>query len=404
MIGFRGTRRALRTLVSACVVAASLSGLAGAQTTTPYVLYSILPLTGNLAFIGQQEQKAIQALELYTNAHGGIHGRPLHVEFMDDTNNPATTVQLASGVMANKPPAMIAGGTGATCKALAALFKNGPVVYCLTPAVRPDIGGYMYSTSVGYDDTIFATMRYFGQKGYKKFAFISSTDASGQQADLDIDLALRKPENRGVQIVDKEKMAIGDISAAAQVTRMLNAKPDAVLALVTGNAVAAVLRALHDSGNTLPVATTLGNMTYGQMDAYKTFLPSEYLIPAPSWAGSADSVPPGPLKNAIKRYFDTMHAVGGRPDEIGAALAYDPTLIVIEALQKLPPDPTAAQMQAYISNLRNYAGSSGIYNFRLSPQRGLSIGDCIIVRWDAKDGRYVAVSGPGGGPLHASGK
>jgi branched-chain amino acid transport system substrate-binding protein len=257
----------LLTLLLACAM--PIGALAAADTSQPFVITAILPITGNNAFIGQQEQRGIQALQTYVNAHGGMHGRPLRFEFLDDTNNPATAVQLASGVMTQKPAAIIGGGTGATCRALTALAQDGPVLYCLTPAVQPVRGGYMFSTSVGYDDTIFATMRYFAAKGYKHFAFISTTDASGQQADLDIAAALRKPENSAVQITDKEKIAIGDISATAQVTRMINSKPDAILALVTGNAVGNVLRALHDAGNTLPVATTIGNMTFGQMDAYK---------------------------------------------------------------------------------------------------------------------------------------
>jgi branched-chain amino acid transport system substrate-binding protein len=393
----------LGTILAAIALLASLAVVApvAAQSTSPYELNAILPLTGNLAFVGQQEQKAIAALATFTNAHGGIHGRPLHVVFMDDTNNPATAVQLGSGLLAGHPAAVIGGGTGATCRALAALFKTGPVLYCLTPAVTPERGGYMYSTSVGYDDTIFATMRYFAAKKYERFAFISTTDASGQAADVDVAEALRKPENRNVTIVDHEKMAIGDISAAAQVARMLNAKPDAIFALVTGNAVGLVLNALHDAGDTLPVATTIGNLTSGQMDAYRAFLPADYLIPAPPWGGSPDAVPAGPLHAAIKQYFDVLLAAGGKPYDIGSALAYDPALLVIHALQQTPANPTAAQVHAYLSGLRGFAGSSGIYNFVLSPQRGLSIGDCIIVRWDAAAQRYIAVSGPGGNALTA---
>jgi len=375
-----------------------------AQTKAPFTLTAILPLTGNLAFVGAQQQKAMQALEKYTNDHGGINGRPLHIEYLDDANNPATSVALLSKVLPSQPPAIIGGGSGATCRALAALAKDGPVLYCLTPAVRPERGGYMYSTSVGYDDTIFAQIRYLSAKGYHHFAYISTTDASGQQADLDIAEALRKPENSTVTITDHEKMAIGDLSAAAQVQRMVNSKPDAIFALVTGNAVGTVLRELHDAGNALPVATTIGNMTYAQMEAYRSFLPAVYLIPAPPWAGSADSVPPGPLRVAIKQYFDIMHSVGARPDDIGAALAYDPTLIVLEALKHLPAGASALQLRDYISNLRDFAGASGIYNFRLAPQRGLGIGDCIVVRWDMTANRYFAMSGPGGSALKKMGK
>jgi branched-chain amino acid transport system substrate-binding protein len=391
-------------IAAALAFVGASSGRVLAQAKPPYALTAILPLTGNLAFVGAQQQKAIQGLETFTNSHGGINGRPLHVEFLDDGNNPATSVQLLGKVLPSQPAAIIGGGSGATCRALAALAKDGPVLYCLTPAVRPERGGYMYSTSVGYDDTIFATIRYLSQKGYRRFAYISTTDASGQQADIDIAEAMRKPENSHIEITAHEKMAIGDFSSAAQVQRMVNSKPDAIFALVTGNAVGTVLRELHDAGNTLPVATTIGNMTFAQMTAYRSFLPAVYLIPAPPWAGSADSVPPGPLRNAIKQYFEIIQSVGGRPDDIGGALAYDPMLIIIDALKHLPPDPTAMQVRGYISDLSNFAGSSGIYNFRLSSQRGLSIGDCIVVRWDPVANRYFAMSGPGGNALRKMAK
>ena len=386
--------------LASLVASALLNPLTGAaQAPAPYTFTAILPLTGNNAFIGAQEQRSLQGVEKYMNAHGGVHGRPLQFAFLDDTNNPAVAVQLASKLIADKVPAIIGGGTGATCRALTALAKDGPVIYCLTPAVKPVHGGYMFSTPVGYDDQIFATIRYFAARGIHRFSFISTTDASGQQADADIDEALRKPENSQLKIVDREKMAIGDISATAQVTRMLDAKPEAILALVTGNAVGNVLRALHDAGNALPVATTIGNLTYAQMDAYKAFLPQEYLLPAPPWAGSADAVPPGPLRTAIKKYFDIMKSDDIKPADIGAAMSYDPAVILLSALNALPLDATAAQVRDYVNNLHDFAVSSGVYNFRLYPNRGLSIADCIIVRWDPANYRYHAVSGPGGNAL-----
>jgi branched-chain amino acid transport system substrate-binding protein len=348
-----------------------------AQTALPFSFTAILPLTGNNAFIAAQEQRSLQGVAKYINAHGGIHGRPLQFDYLDDTNSPAVAVQLASKLIDEKVPAIIGGGTGATCRALAALAKDGPVIYCLTPAVQPVHGGYMFSTPVGYDDQIFATIRYFAARGIKRFSFISTTDASGQQADLDIDEALRKPENRSVQIVDREKLGIGDISATAQVTRMMSAKPEAILALVT----------------------TIGNLSYAQMDAYKAFLPTEYLLPGPPWAGSADAVPPGPLRSAIQKYFDIMKAVDVKPADVGAASAYDPAMLLLTALNALPLDTTAARVRDYVNNLRDFPLADGIYNFRLYPNRGLSIADCIIVRWDAAGYRYHAVSGPGGNAL-----
>lgn len=51
-----------------------------------------------------------------------------------------------------------------------------------------------------------------------------------------------------------------------------------VLCLVTGNAVGTVLRELHDAGNTLPVGTTIGNMTYGGVIAWVTAIGTDVRV------------------------------------------------------------------------------------------------------------------------------
>jgi hypothetical protein len=50
------------------------------------------------------------------------------------------------------------------------------------------------------------------------------------------------------------------------------------LCLVTGNAVGTVLRELHDAGNTLPVGTTIGNMTYGGVIAWVTAIGTDVRV------------------------------------------------------------------------------------------------------------------------------
>lgn len=65
---------------------------------------------------------------------------------------------------------------------------------------------------------------------------------------------------------------------------------------------------------------------------------------------------------------------GVRPD-IGANQAWDAAYIVIDALRKVGPDATAAQ-------LRGWNGINGSYDFAAHPQRGVGGEWIVLQRWD----------------------
>ena len=58
-------------------------------------------------------------------------------------------VELANQVIASKAPVVIGPTLTQQCLAVAPLFvANGPVDYCLSPAINPAAGGYIFSTSI----------------------------------------------------------------------------------------------------------------------------------------------------------------------------------------------------------------------------------------------------------------
>jgi ABC-type branched-subunit amino acid transport system substrate-binding protein len=85
----------MKRLAAAVVAAASLALPAPAAfAADPYEINVILPLTGNIAFVGQTELQSLKAVEAYVNRTGGIEGRPLSFVVADDQNDPKTSVQL----------------------------------------------------------------------------------------------------------------------------------------------------------------------------------------------------------------------------------------------------------------------------------------------------------------------
>jgi hypothetical protein len=120
--------------------------------TEPYEINAILPLTGSAAFLGQAFLQALKLVEKQTNATGGIHGRPVRFVISDDESSPQTDVQLLAPLIAKHVPVVIDGGPVAMCRAAMPLVANGPVLYCLSPALYPPSGGFAFSTSGSSED------------------------------------------------------------------------------------------------------------------------------------------------------------------------------------------------------------------------------------------------------------
>jgi branched-chain amino acid transport system substrate-binding protein len=89
----------------------------------------------------------------------------------------------------------------------------------------------------------------------------------------------------------------------------------------------------------------------------------------------------------------------GMPQDFQTGMAWDPAMIVIDALRKLGPSATAEQLRAYMQNLHGYTGITGTYDFRDGSQRGLTVDSASIMRWDPEKNDFVSVSKAGGLPL-----
>lgn len=387
-------------LAGAALAALSLTvGLRPAAAAEPYDIQAILSLTGGASFLGKAEQQALQLLEKSVNAEGGIQGRPVRFVFHDDQSSPQTAVQLASQVVAGKPAVQIGPNLVAMCNAAVPLMKNGPVMYCTSPGIHPAGGSYAFTSSVSTVDLSRALIRYFRERGWTRIAVMTSTDASGQDAEHGIDGNLALPENKGVQVVAREHFNPTDVSVAAQIEKIKAAQPQAIIAWSTGAPIGTIFKAMTQAGLDIPLATTDGNMTFAQMQQYAAFLPKQLYIPAAEWATHGTNVPrPAAVAKAQERFEAAYKGAGLEPD-VAAALAWDPANIVIDALKKLGPNVTATQVREYLSHLKGYAGVDGIYDFERVPQRGLDVQNAVVTRWMPDKNRWIPVSAPAGAPL-----
>ena len=188
--------RSARLAFGALAIATAVGSLP-ASGAEPYELNAILPVTGGAAFLGTSEVHTMQMVETLTNRAGGIKGRPLKINILDDQTNPQVAAQLVTQLMAKNVPVFLGPGISATCSAIAPLVsKSGPASYCFSPAIHPPAGSFQFSASVDTVDLGPILVRFFKGKGWTRIALMTSTDTTGQDFDRVMERTLSLPEFR----------------------------------------------------------------------------------------------------------------------------------------------------------------------------------------------------------------
>lgn len=374
-------------LLATIVLLATLAS----DAAEPFRIDVILSQTGAYAFQGQGAIEALKVIQRITNRSGGIGGRPIDFAVTDDQSNPTTAVQAANAVIARHGTIILGPVATAPCGAIAPLLTNGPVMYCFTPGIHPRPGSYVFSSGISTLDTLAASKKFFERRGWTKIAFITSTDATGQDADQNIDHVFG--EGGGpLTIVAHEHFNPGDLGVGAQMAKIKGSGAQVLVAWTTGTPFGTVLRNASEAGLGIPILTTAANLSAAEIRAYGAYVPKELYIPGtPAFA--PDQIPPGPLKRALESYFDALRADHAQPEN-ATSLAWDGTLVILDALRKLGVSAGATQIRDYVDSLRGAVGIYGPHDFVAVPQRGLGIGSVVMIRWDQGRG-WVAASGLG---------
>ena len=382
------SRKLIAAFASLALLIASASSRA--MAAAPVEINVILSLTGSSSFIGTTEQQSLGVIAKIINANGGINSAPVTFTIADDASNPQTTLQLTNGLVAKHAAVIIGPSFTSGCNAIAPLLeKAGPLQYCLSPGIHATPGSYVFSAGAGTDATAATEIRFFRERGLTRIAMIALTDASGQDHETQIAAALRLPENKNVTLVASEHYNPTDVSVTAQLARIKAAQPQALITTATGVAFGTVLRNLADTGLDIPVTASAGNMSYKQMEQYKAFTPNELLFMATHGVAPDPSITAKPLLDAQALYFKNLDAAGVQPSYL-ASLAWDPALIVVDALRRVGTSATSDQLHAYLSRMHGFSGINGTYDFRGS-QRGLGASAVVTYRWDPKAEHFFIV-------------
>lgn len=370
-----------------------------AATVEPFVLHAILPLTGSGAFLGSAATVSLRAAETAINQTGGIRRRPVKFVVEDDQSKPTVAVQLMSALVAGHVAAVIGPFLAATCSAVVpTVGSGGPVQYCLSPQFYPSSGSYSFSAGSASKDSVLAALRFIRQRGWHRVALLTSTSATGQDAERYYREGIALPTNGDLTVVANEHFAESALGVTTQLTRIQAAKPDVLYVGATGTPFGQVLRDLVQSGFDVPVISSSGNATAASLGQFVSVLPKELFFSAPVGV-SPKAIGAGPLRDASSRFQAALKGQGVIPDA-GYVYAWDPAMILVDAFRRLGTEASASQVRDYIEHLHGFVGINGVYDFRDGSQRGLSVNANMLVRFDPKTKSFIPVTRPGGQKLN----
>ena len=382
----------MKTLLVLAIVTGVLAGSTPVRAADPFVIEAVFPLSGTGAFLGKSEAQTLGVMETQINKAGGINGQPIHFNVQDDASSPQVGVQLMTALTTRKVPFVFGSALVAVCNAMFPVSKD-LLMYCFSTGYHPAEGSLSFSGPVSTVDQITAGIRYLSDRGLKRIAIITSNDATGTDADRIIDSILAQPDFRSVTIASRQHFGVTDVSVSAQISQVTASGAQALVGWTTGNSLGTILHGYQDAGMKLPFVGGSGNLSYAEMKAYATLMPSDCSFPGAP-ALDPRSLPAGPTRRAAEEFQATFIAAGQHPD-ITSGYGYDQVMMVTNAYRKLGTNATAVQLRNYIVS-NKYSGINGVYDFAAHPGQGLGLNGVVMLHWNVAKDAFEAVSGLGG--------
>ena len=237
-------------VATAAALAAVATGFSSRTTLNGAVYVGMdSPLTGAQQVVGQGDRETVQALVDYWNAHGGIKGRQLTVDIIDDASNPSQAVQNVQQFIGDsKYVAILGSGTAAAAIATGPLASQAHIPFIAlsppTPLVSPP-QPYVYLAIPTSRLFAYNLAAYLRSKGIKRIWLMGDNGGFGRDGPAQVQqLASRY----GFQIVDTTIFPPTQTDFSAELTKVKGSDAQALwlwTATPAGNTIVKQFRQLQ---------------------------------------------------------------------------------------------------------------------------------------------------------------
>ena len=381
----------LAALLSCLIVAP-----AWGQSQEPIKIGAFFALSGPAAAIGTPTKLVAEMAVDKINKEGGINGRPLQLVIGDTESDPAKAAAIAKKfIHADKVAAIIGPTRTDSGMNVKKIVETAGVPTFMTVGGDPVIMGgekfgsftYVFKSPQRSSVAVQRLYAYLQQQKLQQIALLTASDSFGKDGEGWLE---KLAPQYGLTIVGKESFGPKDMDMTAQLTKLKNANPQALVVWTIGPAGAIVAKNLVQLGLNLPLFQCHGlpDPKYIELAgkaAEGNRMPATKLM-APEQLAADDPQKPV-IQEFIRLYKDVYKFDQQFPLNTHSGYAWDAVMIVAQAMKKAGTDPKA--LRQAIEEIKDYVGVSGIYNITPEDHNGLGVDSLIIVA--VKDGKFVRV-------------
>jgi len=360
----------------------------------PIKLGAFFDLSGPAAFIGTPTKLVAQMVVDKINKAGGINGRPLELIIGDTQGDPAKAVNIAKKFIYKDKVAAIIGPTRTgTGMAVKKIVQAGKVPTFMTvggdPVIMggPKLGSYewVFKSPQRSSVAVKRLYLYLKEKNLTRIALMTASDGFGKDGARW--LAKLAPDF-GLTLVAEESFGPKDTDMTAQLTKIKNAQPQAIVVWTIGPAGSIVSKNKVQLGIDLPLFQCHGlpDPKYielaGQAAEGDAMPSTKLMVPD----ALPDNDPQKPVIKEFVRLYTQQYGYDKQfPINTHSGYAWDAIMIVADAMKKVGTDP--GKLRKAIEETKGYVGISGVYNLTAEDHNGLDVDSMVVVK--VKDGKFV---------------
>ncbi len=380
----------MKKVLAALIFLALLAPAAYASDTIK--LGAFFDLSGRAAFIGTPTKLVAEMVVEKINSEGGINGQKLELIIADTEANPAKTASIAKKFIYKDNVVAIIGptltDTGMNVKKV---VDSGQTPIFMTVGGDPVIMGgkfgpfkYVFKSPQRSSIAVKRLFMYLKGKGLTKVALLSAADGFGKDGARWME---KLAPEYGIEIIAQESFGTRDTDMTAQLTKVENASPQALIAWTIGPAGSIIAKNKAQLGINLPLFQCHGlpDPKYVELAGAASEgdrMPATKLMVADELS---DSDPQKPVIQEFVKLYKEKGYDKQFPINTHSGYAWDAIMMVADAIKKVGTDKEAIRNE--LENTKNYIGISGTYNITPEDHNGLDVDSMVMVQ--VKNGKFT---------------
>jgi branched-chain amino acid transport system substrate-binding protein len=355
----------------------------GATSADTFRVGGILPLTGNLAYLGPPEVAGVGLAVNDVQAAGGVAGNDACVDMQDsgDSTDMSVSTNTAGELVASKPSVVIGAASSSVSLNVVDTFAQNKIVQISPANTSVALSGYSpwYFRTAPPDTVQGAALgTLISSDGWQKVGFLVFNDTYGTGLRNTVEKTVKA---NGGQCVygckgDGDEFPAGQTTFSAEVSAVLAAKPDAIVVLAFDESKAIIPELKSQGWDMSKTYLTDGNTA----DYSKDF-------PKGTMEGAQGTIPGVDAAQDFKdRLSGWYEAAEGSPlkDFAYGAESYDATTLAALAAYK----GGATDSQTIQENLPAVSGAT-------DGEECSTYADCVALLDDGSEIHYKGISGIG---------